>query len=294
MSKKKRRAKPHKPINTNNKLIAGWVRFRRNKLAMAGLIVILLLVLVAIFADYIAPFPYEYQNLRETFQKPSATHPLGTDNLGRCTFSRIVYGTQVSLKVGLISVGISMVAGVILGVVAGFYGSVAETVIMRVIDILMAIPSIILAICIAAALGNSLTNVMIAVGIGQTPAFARIVRVSVMAAKDQEYVEAARSIHASDVRILGEHIIPNCLAPIIVQATQGIANAILNAASLSFIGLGVQAPVPEWGAMLSTARQFLLTHSELVLYPGLAIMVTVLAIALVGDGLRDALDPRLK
>jgi len=271
-----------------------WMRLKKNKSAMFGLMVLIILVLCAIFADFIAPYGPDDQLLSRRFTPPGKGFLLGTDNFGRDIFSRIIYGSRISLLVGFISVTLSTVVGSTLGAIAGFYGKTIDNIIMRVIDIMLAIPSILLAISIAAALGPGLRNVMIAVGIGAVPGYARIVRASILTVKEQEFVEAARAIGANDRRIILKHILPNCMAPIIVQVTMSIARAILTAASLSFIGLGIQPPTPEWGAMLSAGRAYIRDYWFIVTFPGLAIMITVFAFNLFGDGLRDALDPRLK
>ena len=273
-----------------------WQRLVKNKMAMLGLAILVLLALCAIFADVIADYETKVvaQNIANRLKGPSAEHWFGTDEFGRDIFARMVHGSRVSLVVGLISVSVSLVAGGTLGAFAGFYGGRVDNVIMRVMDIFLAVPSILLAITIVAALGPNLVNVMLAIGISGTPGFARIVRAAVMSVKDQEFVEASRAIGASNAPIIFREIIPNCLAPIIVQSTLSVASAILSTASLSFIGLGVQPPDPEWGAMLSSGRNFLRDAVHLTLFPGLAIVVTILALNLLGDGLRDALDPRLK
>ena len=271
-----------------------WRRLKQNKSAMVGLGIILVLIFSALLADIIAPFGIDDQNLMNALQKPNSTHWFGTDNFGRDIFSRVVHGSRISLQVGFIAVGIAMITGGILGAIAGYYGGKLDNFIMRMMDILLAIPSILLAISIVAALGPGLSNVMIAVGISSIPSYSRIVRASVLTLKDQEFVEAARAVGANDVRIIGRHIIPNSMAPIIVQATLGVAGAILSAAGLSFIGLGIQPPTPEWGAMLSSGRQFIRDYPHMTAFPGLAIMITIFGLNLLGDGLRDALDPRLK
>lgn len=271
-----------------------WGRLVRNKSAMAGLIILLILILTAIFADFIAPYGYDDQVLDDQFISPCLEHIFGTDNFGRDIFSRVVYGSRISLQVGLISMGVAVILGCIVGSIAGYYTGLVDNLIMRIIDIMLAIPSILLAISIAAALGPGLRNVMIAIAIGSVPQFARIVRASILTVKEQEYIEASRATGASDLRIIVSHILPNCIAPIIVQTTLGVGNAILNAAGLSFIGLGVQPPIPEWGAMLSAARQYIRDYWWMLTFPGLAIMLTVFALNVLGDGLRDALDPRLK
>jgi len=271
-----------------------WRRLKRNKAAMFGLLVLTVLILAAVFAKYVAPFHYDDQDLLRRFQTPNSVHWLGTDNFGRDIFSRIVYGAQVSLRVGIVAVGIAMIIGGALGAIAGYYGGKLDNVIMRIIDVLLAIPSILLAISIVAALGTELRNVMIAVGISSIPSYARIVRASVLSLRDQEFIEAARAVGANDTRLIVKHIVPNSMAPIIVQGTIGVAGAILSAAGLGFIGLGIQPPLAEWGAMLNDGRQYIRDYPHLTMFPGLAIMVTIFALNLLGDGLRDALDPRLK
>ncbi|MGN1025379.1 MAG: ABC transporter permease [Faecousia sp.] len=271
-----------------------WHRLRKNHLAILGMAILLCIFLLAIFAEQIAPYPYEMQDYSAAFQTPNAEHLFGTDNYGRDILSRVIFGTRVSLKIGFISLMGGAAAGCILGAISGYFGGVVDTVIMRFNDILMAIPRIVLAISIASALGPGLTNAMIAVAISSIPNFARIVRASTMTIKDQEYVEAARCIGANHFHIILKHVFPNVLAPIIVQATLGVGTAIILAASLSFLGLGVQPPTPEWGSMLSSARTYMRDYPYMVIFPGLAIMTTVLALNLFGDGLRDALDPKLK
>jgi len=272
-----------------------WLRLKRNKAAMLGLIILLLLVFCAIFSKWLAPYGYDEQELSRRFTPPLTNgFILGTDQFGRDILSRLIYGSRYSLLVGAISVTVSAIAGSAIGAVAGFYGGKIDNVFMRFIDILMAIPSTLLAIAIAAALGSGLMNVIIAVGIGSIPGYARIVRAQVLTVKEQEFIEAARMSGSGDAHIIIKHILPNCLAPIIVQATLGVASAILTAAALSFLGLGIQPPAPEWGAMLSQARQYIRGYWYVVTFPGLAIMITIFALNLFGDGLRDALDPRLK
>ncbi len=277
-----------------SQLFVTWRRLKRSKMAMCGLVIIGLLFVTAIFAEFIAPYPYAQQNLKETFQYPSIKHLFGTDDFGRDIFSRIVYGARISLEVGFLSVGISIIIGGFLGAIAGYYGGKLDQLIMRSMDILLSIPSILLAISIVAALGPGLVNLMIAVGISSIPRYARIVHASVLTIRDYEFVEAARAVGSSDLRIIFKHILPNCLAPLIVQSTLGVATAIIVAAALSFIGLGIQPPVPEWGAMLSGGRSFIRNYWFMTVFPGMAIMITVFGLNLLGDGLRDALDPKLK
>jgi peptide/nickel transport system permease protein len=271
-----------------------WKRLKKNKMAMFGLVIIIILFLTAIFADFIAPYSYEDQDLLNMFQTPSRAHLFGTDEFGRDIFSRIVYGSRISLEVGFIAVGISLIVGGFIGAIAGFYGGRLENILMRSMDVLLAIPEILLAIAIVAALGPSISNLMIAVGISSIPGYARLVRASVLTIREQEFIEAAKAAGSSNIRIIFKHILPNCMAPIIVQATIGVAIAILTAAGLSFIGLGIQPPTPEWGSMLSGGRSYIRDYPHMTLYPGLAIMVTIFALNLLGDGLRDALDPKLK
>ena len=274
--------------------IDSLIRVMKSKTSAVGLCIILILIITAILAPVIAPHSPTDQSIIDRYQSPSGAHWLGTDELGRDIFSRIIYGTRISIQIGLITVGISMVIGVLLGGIAGYFGKWIDHIIMRLIDILMAFPSILLAIALVAVLGPSLQNAMIAVGIVGIPQFARIVRSAVLSVKETEYIEAARAIGAKHKRIFLQHVLPNSLAPIIVQATLGIGTAILDAAGLSFLGLGAQPPTPEWGAMLSDGRSALQTAPWVIAFPGIAIFLVVLGFNLFGDGLRDALDPRLK
>lgn len=271
-----------------------WKRLKKNRLAIVGLVLLVLLVLIAIFADYIAPYPYQKQNHTAVLQSPSREHLMGTDEYGRDIFSRVIYGSRISLYVGFVSLMGGALIGCILGALAGFYGGRVDNIIMRTADVLNGIPRIVLAIAIASTIGPGLTSALIAVATSSIPNFARVVRAATMTVRDQEFVEASMSLGASNGRIIVTHIIPNVLAPIIVQATLGIGTAILLTASLSFLGLGVQPPIPEWGGMLSNSRTFMRDYSYMVISPGIAIMLTVLALNLFGDGLRDALDPKLK
>ena len=272
-----------------------WRRFKKNKVGMIGLFIIVVLVFTAIFADVIAPEGMDDQNLRRLEEAPSWSSPMGRDNFGRCILSRVIFGARTSMMIGGVVVSISMIAGVTIGIIAGYLGRQADSILMRLMDILLALPGILLAIAIAAALGPSLLNVMIAVGIGAIPGYARLVRASALSLREQEFVEAARACGASDLRIMLRHILPNSMAPIIVQATLGLAGAILSAAGLGFIGLGIQPPLAEWGSMLTVGRRFILAGDwHIAVFPGLAIVIVVLAFNMMGDGLRDALDPKLK
>ena len=276
-----------------------WRRYRKSPIAMLGLFIVIVMFLLAISADFIAPGDgknpgYDIQDLTNRFQVPGRDHIMGTDQYGRDIFARVVHGTRVSLSVGFITVTISMITGVALGAIAGFFGGVSENLIMRTVDIILSIPPILLAISVAAALTPGLYSAVIAVGIGAIPLYARIMRASVLTVREQEFIEAAYAIGASKFRIISKHILPNCLAPIIVQATMGMGYAILWAAALSFLGLGIQPPTPEWGAMLSEGRMYILDYWHMVLFPGLSIALVIFALNMMGDGLRDALDPKLK
>ncbi|UFT98492.1 ABC transporter permease [Radiobacillus kanasensis] len=282
------------PAKTPNIWVEALIRLVKSKTSLIGLTIISLLIVIAIFAPLVATHSPIEQDMINRYQAPSGEHWLGTDALGRDIFSRIVYGTRISIQVGLIAVGISAIVGILLGGIAGYFGKWPDLIIMRFIDIMMAFPSILLAIAMVAVLGANLTNTMIAVGIVGIPQFARIVRSTVLSVKETEYIEAARAIGAKNNRILFSHVLPNCLAPIIVQATLSVGTAILDAAGLSFLGLGAQPPTPEWGAMLSDGRAALQSAPWVIMFPGLAIFLVVLGFNLFGDGLRDALDPKLK
>lgn len=271
-----------------------WRRFVKNKGAVLGLAFIVLLTILAIVPSLIAPYGFDEQMLSRRFKAPSLEYPFGTDEFGRDIFSRVIFGCRISLTLGLVSVTISCLIGIILGCISGYYGKVVDNIIMRFIDVMLSIPNILLAVSIVAAMGTSFFNLILAIGIGAVPGYARVVRASILSVKEQEYIEAARSNGASDWRIITRHIIPNCMAPIIVQATMSIAAAIIQGAGMSFIGLGIMPPTPEWGSMLASGRAFIRDYWWVVTFPGLAIMLTVFSINLLGDGLRDALDPRLK
>jgi peptide/nickel transport system permease protein len=249
-------------------------RLKKSPLAMVGLLVVTLLVVVALFADVLAPYSYSKQHLTHMFEGPSKNFLLGPDEFGRDILSRLIYGARISLMVGFIAVSIALLGGGVLGAISGYYGGWIDNAIMRVMDVLLSIPQTLLAIAIAASLGPGLFNLMIAVGVSSMPQYARIVRSSVLSIRGMEFIEAAHAVGSSDMRIIFKHILPNSMAPIIVQATLGVAFAILNAAGLSFIGLGIQPPYPEWGAMLSGGRQYIRDYPHLTLYPGLAIMIT--------------------
>ncbi len=271
-----------------------WRQVRRNRFAVVGMIVIACLILVAVGAKWIAPYdPYE-MDLSGGLQSPSSEHILGTDDLGRDLLSRLIYGARVSLTVGLIVVGIAGSIGVTLGAISGYYGGVIDQVIMRSVDVILAFPFLILAIAVVAIVGPSLTNVMIVLGGVSWIGYARLVRGLVLSLREEEFISAAHVIGVRDWKIIWRHILPNCLGVVIVQATFGVAVSILAASGLSFLGMGAQPPTAEWGAMLSTAKKHMRHHPMIAVAPGMAIMITVLAINFVGDALRDALDPRLR
>jgi ABC-type dipeptide/oligopeptide/nickel transport system permease subunit len=269
-------------------------RLFRNKLAIIGMVILGLFVFCALFAPWIAPYDPIAQDVTRRREPPSWEHPFGMDEVGRDLLSRVIYGARVSLYVGVASVSLAIIAGTLIGAVSGYAGGWVDNVVMRIMDIMLAFPSLLLAIAIVAILGPGLLNMLYAIAFVSIPAYARIVRASVLAAKEMDYTLAARAIGCSSSRILFRHIMPNCLTPIIVQGTLGIATAILDAAGLSFLGLGAQPPTPEWGAMLGQGRGSVFTAPHVVIFPGLAIMLSVLGFNLLGDGLRDALDPRLR
>lgn len=268
-------------------------RFAKNKLAIIGIIVLAVIVLAAIFAPILTKYDYYSQNLSESFLKPSKAHIMGTDKFGRDIFTRILYGARVSLKIGFISMAIATVAGIVIGLICGFYGGALDNILMRIMDIMLSIPGLVLAIAIAASLGGGMKSLIIAVSVSSIPGYARIVRGQVMSVKGKEFVEASRVLGASNTSLMFKEILPNCLASVIVQMTLGVGYAILSAASLSFIGMGIEPPMPEWGQMLSEGREFIRDYPHITMFPGISIALTILALNIVGDGLRDALDPKL-
>ncbi len=277
-----------------NQFIIVMKRLSRNKFAMVGLGVILFLFIVAIFADFIAPYGYAEQDLANTFSWPSAAHWLGTDKLGRDVLSRLIYGARESLAIGFLSVIMAAAIGMTLGALAGYYGGWVDTLLMRFLDIYQAVPTILFSMVLATALGPSTRNTIIALGISTIPQHARIIRSQFMTCRDEEYIEAAVATNASDFEIIVRHILPNAIAPSLVQITMSLGLSILAGSTLSFLGLGAQPPSPEWGAMISEGRNYLTNYPYLALAPGVCIMITVLSFNLLGDGLRDALDPKLK
>ncbi|AOV08467.1 nickel transporter permease [Sporosarcina ureilytica] len=277
---------------------AFWKRLLKNKAAVVGGFFILLFVISSIIVTLFGPSIITYDptkvDVLNKLQSPSKEHWFGTDNFGRDIFTRILYGMPLTLKVGFLSVAMGGIVGVVLGIVSGYYGGKVDTIIMRVMDVLLAFPGILLALAIVSVLGGSLTNVIIAVSIFSVPAFARIVRGSTLSVRKLEYIDAVRALGASDFRIIFKHILPNVMSPIIVQATLRIATAVLTASGLSFLGLGAQPPEPEWGAMLNDGRTYMKSAPHIILFPGMMIVIVVLAFNIFGDGLRDALDPKMK
>ncbi|MGY4690590.1 nickel transporter permease [Salibacterium sp. K-3] len=285
-------AKPSNPHIENVKNI--FKRLKKNKAAMVGGFLILFFLWVALIGPSLVPYSADEQNLVNKLQGPSAEHWFGTDHLGRDIFSRIIHGMSITLYIGFFSVFIAAAAGVVIGITAGYFGGKTDSLLMRLMDILLAFPGILLALGVVTILGPSLNNVILAVGVFSVPAFARIVRGSTLAVKELEYIDAVRALGAGDFRIIFRHVLPNVFSPIIVQATLRIATAILTAAGLSFLGLGAQPPKPEWGAMLSDGRNYIFDAGHVAFFPGMAIVVVVLAFNIFGDGLRDALDPKMK
>ncbi len=269
-------------------------RFRRHKLAVAGAWVILGLYLMAIFAPWLAPYDPLALDLAHIREKPSWEHPFGRDEVGRDLLARIIYGSRIALTVGFVTAGISLAVGVMCGAVAGYFGGTYDMLLMRLVDTLMAFPTLLLIIAVVAVVGANLWNVVIAIGLATWSGYARVVRATVLSLREQAFVEAARAVGVGDLRILLQHVLPNCLAPIVVLATLNVSTAILLEAALSFLGLGVRPPTPAWGSILGTGRQYITTAPHISAFPGIFITITVLAFNLVGDGLRDALDPRMK
>ena len=272
------------------------MRFLKNKGAVVGLVIVIALAFIAIFADVLIDYDTQVvgYNIRDRLQSPNANHWFGTDEMGRDLFWRVLYGTKYSFSIGIACAAMSALVGITLGAIAGYFGGTVDDLIMRLMDMITAIPGLLLGIVIVSALGTNIVNLIIAVGVGGVAGTARITRASVMTVKNQEYLESARIIGLRGRSIIFSHILPNCLSPIIVNLTLRVAGAIISASSLSFLGLGVPEPAPEWGALLSAGRALIREHSYLTLFPGLAILVTVLALNMMGDGLRDAMDPKLR
>lgn len=273
-----------------------WNRLRKNKLAMLGLAILVVMVALAVCADWIADYDTNVtgMNMAERLQTPSAKHWFGTDSYGRDVFARIIHGSRLSLSLSIFAMLAAVAIGSIIGAIAGYYGGRVDDVLMRLMDILLAIPPMLMSISIVAALGHSMVNLMIALSLAYIPVFARVIRSSILTVKGQEFIEAAKACGTSNARIILRHIIPNAIGPIIVQATLAMGSTILIISSLSFMGMGIQPPQPEWGTMLYEGRDLIRTSPYLVVFPGIAIALAVLSLNLLGDGLRDALDPRMK
>ena len=271
-----------------------WRRYRRNRLAVFGLCFLTILVLAALLAEVIAPEGYDAQNYKIKFTSPNWEHPLGTDYLGRDNLVRVIYGARISLSIGVSTTIIGTAIAVFIGMMAGFYGGKSDTILMRIMDVFLSIPSILLSIVLASVLGGGVVSMIIALSLGAIPGVSRLVRAMVISERDKEYIEVARTSRASDFRIMFRYILPNISSSLIVLFTMGVAGGILSASTLSFLGLGAQAPMPEWGKMLSEGRNNFRDYPYLVLAPGVVIMLTVFSLNMIGDGLRDALDPRLK
>lgn len=274
--------------------IEAWNGFKKSKVAVVGAFIVIFFILLAIFGPIIAPEGINEQELTDRLHPPSAEYWFGTDDLGRDIYSRVIHGARISLWVGFFSVIGSVVVGSLLGIIAGYYGRWVDMIISRIFDIMLAFPSILLAIAVVSVLGPSLQNALIAIAIINVPNFGRLIRSKVLSIKEDEYITAAKGIGMKDARILFSHILPNSMAPVIVQGTLAVATAILEAAALGFLGLGAQAPAPEWGKMLADSKDYLQSAPWTMIFPGLAIMLTVLGFNLMGDGLRDAMDPRMK
>jgi peptide/nickel transport system permease protein len=271
-----------------------WARFRRNKLAISGLILVGGLFLVSIFAHYLAPYDPGHIDLKQVLMPPSAQHWLGTDTLGRDVLSRIIYGSRVSLKVGFVAVGLATLIGLIVGATSGYYGGWVDLVLMRFVDLMLCFPSFFLILAVIALLEPSIWNIMVVIGATSWMGVARLVRAEILSLREREFVTAARALGASDVRLILRHLLPNSLAPVMVSATLGVAGAILTESALSFLGLGVQPPTPSWGNMLTAGKDNIEIAWWLSVFPGLAILITVMSYNLLGEGIREAIDPRLK
>lgn len=272
-----------------------WRRLKKSKVAIVGLVILIFLIFIAIFADVLVDYDVAlHQDLTQNLQGPSSEHWLGTDSFGRDILARVIHGSRISLSIGFVSVIISLLIGGAIGSIAGYYGGTLDIIIMRFIDVLMAIPSMLMCICVVTVLGPGMSNLLVAITISYVATFCVIVRSSILTIKNSDYIEAARATGVGTCQIILKHIIPNTMGPIMVQATLSIGSVILSAAGLSFVGLGVMPPTPEWGSILTEGKEFIRTAPHIVLFPGIAIMLAVMSLNFLGDGLRDALDPRLK
>ena len=291
---RKKAREHHKENVKSSPAREAWKRLKRNKLAIVGMVVLILIMIICIIGPYIIPYDYTAYDYGNTLQKPNAEHIMGTDNYGRDIFSRLIMGTRISVPVGFLCVIAAFIVGGTLGAIAAFYGGKVDMVIMRILDVFQSIPPMLMAIAVVAVLGGGVVNLVLSIVISSLPARARIVRASILTVKRNDYIESARAMGASSTRQLLKFMLPNALGPILTSFTFSVATAILTISSLSYIGLGITEPTPEWGAMLSAGKTLIRTAPHVLIFPGLAIMITVLALNLFGDGVRDALDPRLK
>ncbi len=279
----------------NSQLPEIWRRYKKNKAAMVGLVILIFIILIAVFADVIVPYEKCIEQVgSERLQGPSAAHWFGTDDLGRDLFARVIHGSRYSLLIGVSTSLMALVAGAILGASAGYFGGMVDNIICRITDVFMCVPPILLSLAVVAALGSNMKNLIIAITVSCIPGNIRLIRSVVLTVAEQDYVEAARSYGASHARIIFKYVLPNAMGPIIVNTTMAISDMILSAAGLSFIGMGIQPPSPEWGALLSNAQKYMFTSLYLLIFPGIFILLSSLSFNLVGDGLTDALDPKLK
>lgn len=278
----------------NSEFLRVLRQLSKNKAAMLGMVIFLVEVILAILAPAIIPYDYTKMDMTSQFATPSLQHLFGCDDVGRDIFSRVLYGARYSISLGIFATLISTVLGIIVGAIAGYFGGKVDNIMMRLLDVVQAMPGMLLMIVLCALLGTGFFNTILAMALSTIPGTARMLRAQMLKERENEYIEASQSINCGKVRIIVSHLLPNCMSPLIVSATMGMATMITTASGLSFIGLGVQPPIPEWGAMLSAARAYIRQAPHLVIFPGLAIAVTVLALNLLGDGLRDALDPKLK
>lgn len=278
-----------------NQVVTVLKRMSKNRASIAGAVILAILILIAIFATWIMPYSYTKMDMANRFATPSFSHLFGCDELGRDILSRLIYGARYSLILGLGSVALSVVFGLVLGSISGFFGGIIDSIIMRFLDIFSSIPGMLMAVVISAVLGSGFTNCILAISVSTMPQYVRLLRASIMSIRNMEYLEASSTLqNCSKFRIIVKHVLPNSLSSLIVTATMGVASSILMAAGLSYVGLGVQPPNPEWGAMLSGARSYLRDYPHMVIFPGIVLAVTVLSLNMLGDGLRDALDPKLK
>lgn len=296
---KVKNAAPAKDVKKTKALKPGslpyiWNKVRKNPAAMVSMVVVVLLLVLSFISPYICKYGWAEINIRSQFQGPSAEHLLGCDEIGRDILSRVLYGAKYTMSIGIIATAVSFTLGVLVGSIAGYFGGVVDSFLMRFLDIFQSFPDILLAIALATAFGQGFDKIILALGITRVPMYARMMRANILTVRSSEYIEAATSINCSTPRIIMKHVIPNAISPLIIQVTMGIANAGLQASSLSFLGFGVQPPTPEWGSMLATARNYIRDYPHMIIIPGIFIMITVLAFNLIGDAVRDALDPKLR